>query len=698
MIGTAIILSLMLLTLFSATVLQLGFYTQAMRRCLHSLESFYSAEIASWHAYQRDGSGIAVARGVIARAPLSTTYDSDPDGIPTQKYEVDDPEGTPYYVPITQLFDSGKSLVRRYDGQNLTYQVSLEDSSELFCGTIQYDPKFKFHTCLISLDSSVDDPPTCLLTAAPSSVPAGGTSTLTLVSSGSVTTASINETPVAPAGGSIAVSVFVDTTYTGTVSGPDGISTCNTTVQIENPCEAPSLIDFELLPDGTRPKEGLVIDDQYWMSHGVRFKRENGGFPQIAQVGSPLTGWRCKQSGCSDSEDGVRGEGAEQIGQYALTDDGEVKSNAQVVIVEYANPVSQASGILIDIDGGDEWLVEGLDSSSNVIDSWNFRSNDSTYSGKGVLWSLSASLPTIVSIRMERVSPDTKNEGFGFDRFSPNRICPLDPAPTLACTLAATPSAVGTGESSTLTLSTSGVVTSATIEGTSVSPSGGTKVVLPTATTTYSATVIGPSDTATCQATVNLGYRIPDALTFVYINSQGAGEKDWFGVMADTASSTGIMRSHCTHCNDAKSRSNHEGLHYIRLFFDVGGTVYELGDLIPTSPPTQPVMGLLQMEKLDDRRILQAAQTIDIRRYFGEGTSVNFRNTYPLLFGVKDARARYEPAIVHKLHFGPPDPINNPYGMFDEWSQCKGCDCTDDPNKVGSKWDCTDPTVLCPRD
>ena len=79
-------------------------------------------------------------------------------------------------------------------------------------------------------------------------------------------------------------------------------------------------------------------------------------------------------------------------------------------------------------------------------------------------------------------------------------LCP--PPPT--CELTAVPREVELEQSSTLTLKPSGKVKTAILDGTAVSPAGGTKVVTPPNTMPYLAHVIGPGGSGTCSASVSV--------------------------------------------------------------------------------------------------------------------------------------------------------------------------------------------------
>lgn len=81
----------------------------------------------------------------------------------------------------------------------------------------------------------------------------------------------------------------------------------------------------------------------------------------------------------------------------------------------------------------------------------------------------------------------------------------VQPKTPPTCSLIATPGAINRGDTASLSWSTSGDVTSMHITNVgSVSASGGSRVVSPTVSTTYVATVSGPGGSATCQAPVTV--------------------------------------------------------------------------------------------------------------------------------------------------------------------------------------------------
>lgn len=81
-----------------------------------------------------------------------------------------------------------------------------------------------------------------------------------------------------------------------------------------------------------------------------------------------------------------------------------------------------------------------------------------------------------------------------------NALC----TPPPGCELTASPQSIEKCDSSTLTLTTSGKVESAFLEGTAIAPTGGTRVVTPASTTTYTAKVNGSEGFSTCITTVKV--------------------------------------------------------------------------------------------------------------------------------------------------------------------------------------------------
>ncbi len=86
-------------------------------------------------------------------------------------------------------------------------------------------------------------------------------------------------------------------------------------------------------------------------------------------------------------------------------------------------------------------------------------------------------------------------------------LCPAKPT----CELRAAPKEIEKGLSATLTLTTSGNVQSAVLDGTEVATTGGTKTVSPASTTQYTAKVAGPAGSSTCSVSVTVATPPPPA-------------------------------------------------------------------------------------------------------------------------------------------------------------------------------------------
>ncbi len=178
---------------------------------------------------------------------------------------------------------------------------------------------------------------------------------------------------------------------------------------------AGAIIDFETVPGVGVPTEGTSISNQYQASDGVSFSLEGGGFPVIAEAGSPRTAFAGYPSGAGDDTP-APGQG---VGTFFLTDDGVVEGIPQALIISYDSPVAAASGVIIDIDGDEAWDVEARNSSGVVIDTVSLSSGDpDTGDGIATPWSFSHPFADIDSLRIVYVG-EQNIVGLAFDNFSP---------------------------------------------------------------------------------------------------------------------------------------------------------------------------------------------------------------------------------------------------------------------------------------
>ena len=122
---------------------------------------------------------------------------------------------------------------------------------------------------------------------------------------------------------------------------------------------AQSFLDFEFIPGGV-PTDGLVISNEFQATLGVSFSLEDGTFPQLARVGAPRTAF----TGFGGPDLPAPGV---DVGQFFLTDDGVVSGSPSALLVDYVVPMTGASGVILDIDGNEEWTVEAKDALGTVL-------------------------------------------------------------------------------------------------------------------------------------------------------------------------------------------------------------------------------------------------------------------------------------------------------------------------------------------
>jgi OOP family OmpA-OmpF porin len=105
-----------------------------------------------------------------------------------------------------------------------------------------------------------------------------------------------------------------------------------------------------------------------------------------------------------------------------------------------------------------------------------------------------------------------------------NVVCPPPPPP--ACELRSDKEKITLGESVTLTMTTSGKITSAELEGTTVELTGGTKKIAPSAATRFTAKVVGPGGTTTCSVPVSV--RLVLYVHFPFDRPKAGEDAKWF--------------------------------------------------------------------------------------------------------------------------------------------------------------------------
>lgn len=175
------------------------------------------------------------------------------------------------------------------------------------------------------------------------------------------------------------------------------------------------LIDFESIPGFGAPVDGMSISNQFESSAGVSFSLENGGSPVIAQVGDPRTAFQGFNSLPDQPAPDV------PAGQFFLTDDGFIAGPPETLIVTYSSPVRACSGILIDIDGTEEFTVFARGATGSELEHQVLFANNQL-DGSGTLWSFDRAQQDIYSIRIAYTGSQTSGVGLAFDHFSVSTV------------------------------------------------------------------------------------------------------------------------------------------------------------------------------------------------------------------------------------------------------------------------------------
>ena len=282
------------------------------------------------------------------------------------------------------------------------------------------------------------------------------------------------------------------------------------------------VIDFETLPDGTPTVDVQQISDQYAL-FGVTFTlldRTTGepiGFPRIAKSGAPQTAFE----GC-ESPDTPRPY--VDLGTSFLTDGTAVGVEGDLRI-EYVTPVTQASGVILDIDcrvnGGppcEQWTITAYDAFGAVVQTAVLDAPvgpvnpecTSPQTGPGDSeafgWVVGPSATPIQSIVL-RYTGTATNVGLAFDAFSVASI-PGPPDVTVSSPV----DTVCAGERIDLSFTVAGGVPPYSFQWQQESgPStwtdlgtGSTETVEPLATTRYRVVVTDVNEDATTSAPVEL--------------------------------------------------------------------------------------------------------------------------------------------------------------------------------------------------
>ncbi len=318
-------------------------------------------------------------------------------------------------------------------------------------------------------------PPSCTLSANPTVIDKGSSSTLTWTST-NATSAVIDHgvgsvTPVG--GGSTSVSPTATTYYTMTVYGPDGTATCHANVEVRDVNPTCSL---QANPGTINPGGSSTLT---WTS-------TNGVSAAITPTpGSvPLNG-STSVSPASTTTYTLTVTGAP--GTTPAVCPATVTVNAPPTCTLTADPTAMPRG------------------QSSLL-TWT--------STNGASWNISPGIGSVPANGSGLVAPLTTTT-YTFTVVGPagTAVCPATVTvyqPPECLSFTATPGEIFEGDSSTLAWNTSNATTAKiTPDGSAVALPGGSKIVSPASTTTYVLDLTGPGGSASCPVTVTVNPRPP---------------------------------------------------------------------------------------------------------------------------------------------------------------------------------------------
>lgn len=118
----------------------------------------------------------------------------------------------------------------------------------------------------------------------------------------------------------------------------------------------------------------------------------------------------------------------QDIGSFFLTDDGVLNVGDLTVpplIVRYASPTAAASGVILDIDFGEQFVIEARDVFDNVLETVTLAAGDpGTGDGVATFWSFQRPQSDVFSIRFVGTRTLAGGFGLGFDNFNATSIIP----------------------------------------------------------------------------------------------------------------------------------------------------------------------------------------------------------------------------------------------------------------------------------
>jgi hypothetical protein len=179
--------------------------------------------------------------------------------------------------------------------------------------------------------------------------------------------------------------------------------------------QARALVDFETIPGFGLPTELTIISNQYLASDGISFALAGGQLPILAQVGAP--GIAFTTSAGPDTP--LPGQNA---GSFFLIDPDTATQSGPPpsdLLVNYSSPVMSASGVILDIDQAEAWLIQAFDAGhvpigSITLDPSSFNAGD----GLATAWSFTHGTADIAGVRIRYTGATPSAIGYAWDNFA----------------------------------------------------------------------------------------------------------------------------------------------------------------------------------------------------------------------------------------------------------------------------------------
>ncbi|RJR13118.1 hypothetical protein C4585_02560 [Candidatus Parcubacteria bacterium] len=353
---------------------------------------------------------------------------------------------------------------------------------ETFTLTVQGIDKHVTCTDSVKVEEPVKPKPSCDISANPSKINKGSTSTLSW-SSSNATSASINQ-GVGSVGvnGSKSVKPNSSTTYTMTVTGPGGTTNCQTTVTVNTVTPDVPSCDISANPS----------------------KINKGGTSTLSWTSENATSATINQGIGSVNKNGSKNVSPNETKTYKMTVTGPGgTANCQTTVtVKTVTPNAPSC----DIDASPSTIDEGEYSTI----SWTSDNATSASLNQGI-GSVSVNGSRSVNPTNTKTYTLTVTGPGGTANCQTTVIVEQEDEDAPSCDIDATPSTIEDGEEAELEWTSENATSASLNQGIGNVALNGSRDVSPSNTKTYTLTVTGPGGTANCQTTVVVEEDEPDS-------------------------------------------------------------------------------------------------------------------------------------------------------------------------------------------